>query len=209
MARTKRETRKSNRRGGRRRSTNAKRGRPRKTGRRSTNKKRRGSKKCGSGEIKIKRKGYTTRRGTRVAPSEFCIEDRGRPGRTSRGAEKGPYSKGKGYAPWIKEEETLGKGFLTKMSFEKQKAAVKRAFGREKKEHRGNYEAAYRSTLGKIMVLNRSTELRRKYGKKIDKIRDWFVDEYGAESKRWPKEARAANLIRLKNSLTAIPRGLR
>jgi hypothetical protein len=111
--------------------------------------------------------------------------------------------------PWIEEKGSLGKGFLTTMSFEKQKAAVKRAFGREKKEHRGDYEDAYRSTLGKIMVLNRSTELRRRYGKKIDKIRDWFVDEYGAESKRWPKKARAANLASLKNSLTEIPRFLR
>lgn len=166
-------------------------------------------KRCGPGEIKIDRKGYTTRGGTRVSPTKFCIEDRGRPGRTSRGAEKGPYSEGKGYEPWIEEEGSLGKGFLTKMSFEKRKAAVKRAFGHEKKEHRGDYEAAYRSTLGKIMVLNRSTELRRKYGKKLNKIQDWFVDEYGAESKRWPKESRAANLIRLKNSLTAIPPYLR
>jgi hypothetical protein len=204
----KRGTRKSNRRGGRGRSSNAKKGTRRKGARRSTTKGRR-SKGCASGEIKIERKGYTTRRGTRVPPTEFCIKDRGRPGRTSRGAEKGPYSEAKGFEPWIQEEGSLGKGFLTKMSFEKQKAAVNRAFGREKKEHRDNYEAAYRSTLGKIMVFNRSTELRRKYGKKIDKIRDWFVDEYGAESKRWPQEARAANLVRLKNSLMALPRSLR
>lgn len=128
----------------------------------------------------------------------------------SYGAKGGPHSRAKGYEPWIQEEGSLGKGFLTKMSFADQKKAVKRAFASEKKQHRDDYVAAYRSTLGKIMVLNRSTELRRKYGSKITKIRDWFVAEYGEGSKRWPEESRrAANVGRLKNRLTALPSHLR
>ena len=86
---------------------------------------------------------------------------------------------------WIQEEGSLGEGFLTEMSFAEQKQALRRALDREKKE-RGGYKAAYRSTLGKVMVLNRSGALREKYGPKIDRIRDWFVAEYGADSRHWP-----------------------
>lgn len=196
----------------RRSSRKSHRGRPK---RRSTRgrRRRRNAEGCPPGQIRIHRKGYTTKRGTRVRPSTYCIDDPGKPGRSARGAKAGPYSRKKGYTPWIEEEGSLGKGFLTSMSFEKQKKALQRAMRREKKQHGGDYEAAYRSTLGKIMVLNRSTELRRKYGKKIDRIRDWFVKEYGAESKRWPKD-RAGNpahgdIRRLKNRLTALPRHLR
>lgn len=165
---------------------------------------------CGPDELKVHRRGHTRKDGTRVAATTYCAEDQGEPGRTAHGAKGGTHSRAKGYKPWIKEEGSLGKGFLTKMSFADQKKAVKRAFTSEKKQHRGDYEAAYRSTLGKIMVLNRSTELRRKYGDKITRIRDWFVKEYGAESKRWPEEARrAANIRRLKNACTALPSHMR
>lgn len=165
--------------------------------------KKRSSSRCKKGQIKIRRRGYTTKRGTRVRPSEFCIDDQGRPGRTTRGAESGPYS---GDQPWIQEEGSLGEGFLTDMSFAEQKRHLESALASEKKQHRGDYVAAYRATLGKVMALNRSTRLRRKYGREIDRVRDWFVKEYGADSHRWPKD-RAANegLGRLKNSLTAIP----
>lgn len=163
----------------------------------------RSSSRCKKGQIKIRRRGYTTRRGTRVKPTDFCIDDPGRPGRTTRGAEAGPYADEE---PWIQEEGSLGEDFLTGMSFADQKKHMKRAFASEKKQHGGDYVSAYRSTLGKVMALNRSTRIRRKYGREIDRIRDWFVKEYGADSRRWPRD-RAANegLGRIKNSLTAIP----
>lgn len=106
--------------------------------------------------------------------------------------------------PWIREEGSLGEGFLTSMSFAEQKKALARAMTQEKKEHGGDYEGAYRSTLGKVMVLNRSRALRRKYGDEIDRIRDWFVKEYGRDSKRWPRAANT-KVGRLKNGLMAIP----
>jgi hypothetical protein len=166
---------------------------------------------CGPDEIKVHRRGYTRGDGTRVKPTTYCATDQGRPGKTAYGAEGGSHSRGRGYKPWIEEEGSLGKGFLTSMSFEKQKKAVKRALSREKKQHDGDYVAAYRSTLGKIMVLSRSTELRHKYGKKITRIREWFVKEYGEGSKHWPKDRRGnpSEIGRLKTSLTALPPHLR
>jgi len=97
--------------------------------------------------------------------------------------------------PWIQEKGSLGTGFLTTMSFAEQKSALERAMARELVEQDRDYKAAYRSTLGKVMVLNRSGALRREYGTEIDRIRDWFVAQYGAGSKRWP-DGRAANAIR-------------
>lgn len=170
----------------------------------------RASNDCGPGELEIHRRGYKREDGTRVAPTTYCAADEGKPGRTAHGAEGGTHSRAKGYKPWITEEGSLGKGFLKKMSFSDQKKAVKKAFSSEKKQHGGDYVEGYRSTLGKIMVLNRSTELRREYGDKITKIREWFVKEYGAESKRWPEEERrSSNISRLKNGLTALPSHLR
>jgi hypothetical protein len=165
---------------------------------------------CKPGQIKVKRSGYTTRRGTRVPSTEFCIEDQGRPGRTSRGAKSGPYSKKKGYKQWIHEDGSLGDGFLTHASFEDQKKAMRHALAEEKKQHPGDYEGAYRAALGKVMVLNRSGKLRRKYGAEIDRVRDWFVKEYGAKSKHWPKRARngGSSVARLKNGLLEIPEHL-
>lgn len=166
---------------------------------------------CGPNEIEVRRSGYERSDGTRVKPTTYCATDQGRPGKTAYGAEGGPHSRGRGYQEWIQEEGSLGKGFLTTMSFEKQKKAMRKALREEKKQHQGDYVAAYRSALGKIMALNRSTELRREYRSKIDRIRDWFVKEYGADSKHWPKDRRSnpGDIGRLKNSLTALPPHLR
>lgn len=166
---------------------------------------------CGPGEIEVHRRGYERGDGTRVSPTTYCATDQGRPGETAYGAERGPHSRGKGYEPWIQEEGSLGKGFLTSMSFEKQKKALRKTLTAEKKQHHGDYVAAYRSTLGKVMALNRSTELRRRYGDKITRAREWFVKEYGEGSKRWPKDRRSnpSEISRLKNNLTALPPHLR
>jgi len=118
----------------------------------------------------------------------------------SYGAEFGPHSEAKGYEPWIQEEGSLGEGFLTDMTFAQRKKAVERALKNEISQHGGDYQAAYRSTLGKIMVLNRSRDLRKKYGSELDQIRNWFVETHGASTPRYERAANPA-VKRLANSL--------
>ena len=64
-------------------------------------------------EGKILRKGYTTKKGTKVAPK--CIKDQGKPG-------KGPKT-----LPKIKELNLGEFGYELKYSFEKRKIAIKKA----------------------------------------------------------------------------------
>lgn len=154
--------------------------------------------RCGAGEIKIdrkgytrkgyKRKGYTRKDGTRVKASKvgksrvprskFCVKDQGKPGRTSRGAEKGPHAKEK---PWIEEEGSLGGPGYTKKSTKARHAILDRCVGRE----------SYRQCLGKIMVLLRSSELHASTRKKLQADKSYLVKKYGGPGSFGPRKRNA------------------
>ena len=143
---------------------------------------REGNRRCPKGQIW--RTGYTRKDGTRVKGG--CIKDRGRRGKTARGARGAgaEYPRSEGYEPWIQEEGVLGEGFLTEFTDEERERALRRRFDEllkrfGGKEKRGAWGKAYKKTLGEIMVLNRSTELKRKYGAKITRARKWFVENFG------------------------------
>ena len=72
---------------------------------------------------------------------------------------------------WIDpaREGKLGEGFLTDMTFAEQKTALRRCVKKW----------GYRSCLGSVMVLNRNKDMRKKYGKKINRAKDWLMKEYG------------------------------
>ncbi|MDP3910178.1 MAG: hypothetical protein Q8Q14_07280 [Gemmatimonadales bacterium] len=129
-------------------------------------------------------------------------------------ANEGKTSMARKKKEWIQEEGSLGQGFLVTMSFADRKKAMARAMMREKKEHDGDYKAAYRSALGKVQALERNRTLRKRYGQELVQIREWFVDQYGEGSKRWPADraanrgtrtANAGEIRRLKNACMAIP----
>lgn len=72
---------------------------------------------------------------------------------------------------WIKRKGKLGgKGFLTKPRVEQEELLS---------ESVDKY--GYRSTLGSIMVLERSTVLEEKYGRKLERLRNWLRETYGGE----------------------------
>ena len=126
----------------------------------------RATSRCKKGELLIKRKGYYRKDGTYVKPTTYCIKDQGTPGRRARGAKGGPYAKEK---PWITREGKLGgEGYLKKSAAERRKLLDKcvRNYG-------------YRSCLGSVMVLNRNTAIRAKYGNKITVDREYLKKKYG------------------------------
>lgn len=121
---------------------------------------------CSKGQIKIQREGYTRKDGTKVVATEYCIDDPGKPGRTSRGAKSGPYSD---ESPWIQREGKLGgPGYTDKTQKERRKIL-----------DRCVKEYGYRSCLGSIMVLLRSTELHKDTRKKLEKDKKYLMDKYG------------------------------
>ena len=109
------------------------------------------------------RKPYTRADGTRVKgawvpATTFKRTDVGSKGVRSRGAKQGLFSKKKGYKPWITREGKLGgPGYFSKPAATRHRILNEcvRGYG-------------YRSCLGSLMVLNRSRELKKKYGAKID-----------------------------------------
>lgn len=129
--------------------------------------------------ITIHRKGYTrsaytTKNGKTVpkkyiSPVTYQIENKGNPGVTSRGAEQGPYKNNK---PWITHEGKLGgKGYLSKTAEERHKILDKCVKG-----------WGYKSCLGSIMVLNRSSEIKEKYGNKLNSDKKYLENKYGKNS---------------------------
>lgn len=140
---------------------------------------------CGRGEIKVQRKGYkkhayTTKKGThvsatRVPPTTFCAEDRGKPGRTSRGAKAGPHS---GEAKWIQRKGKLGgAGYTEKSAASRHKildACVKK-YG-------------YRSCLGSIMVLERDSEISSKAKAALKADRAYLERKYGGPGSFGPRK---------------------
>jgi len=117
------------------------------------------------------RKAYTRADGTRVKrtwvpATTFKRSDVGSKGVRSRGAKQGPYSKQK---PWITREGKLGgAGYFSKPA-----ATRHRLLNKCVKEY------GYRSCLGSLMVLNRSSVMKQKYGAKIDADKNYLKNKYG------------------------------
>jgi len=139
-------------------------------------------------QIKIERrkfwvKPYTRKDGTKVrghwvSATTFKRKDVGSPGVRSRGAKSGKYSKKKGYKPWITREGKLGgKGYLSKSTVSRRRIL-----------NRCVKNWGYRSCLGSIMVLNRSSTLRRKYGRKLDEDKEYLKRKYGGKGSFGPRK---------------------
>lgn len=139
---------------------------------------------CGPGQVLIRREGYqrkpykrkdgTLVEGTYVPPTEFCIEDPGKPGIRSRGAKSGPYAEEK---PWIQREGKLGgPGYTSKSAKERHKILDKcvKQYG-------------YRSCLGSIMVLLRDSEISSKVRKKLDSDKKYLEKNYGGPGSFGPR----------------------
>jgi len=126
----------------------------------------------------IDRKGYC------VPATSYTIDDPGKPGRRSRGAKKGPFSRnkidpktGKPYKPWIQREGKLGgPGYTEKTQKERRKIlkACEKEYG-------------YRSCLGSIMVLLRSSELDAKTRKTLTSDKKWLEKTYGGPGSFGPR----------------------
>ncbi len=69
---------------------------------------------------------------------------------------------------WIKHEGTLGEGFLTSMSQRDRHAALNQAVTRY----------GYKSAMGKVQALQRSTKLRRLYGSKLKDSIEYLQRKY-------------------------------
>ncbi len=139
------------------------------------------AKKCPPGEIEragYNREGYTRKDGTRVKKTRVppaCIEDRGRPGETSRGAKGGKYEDEE---PWITREGKLGgPGYAKKPAKERRKylARCVKKFG-------------YRSCLGSLMVVLRDTEISKSVRKVFEADKKWLMDKYGGPGSFGPQK---------------------
>ncbi len=135
-------------------------------------------------KILIKRKGYwrkdpKTGRRKWVKPRSFYQKDPGKPGRRARGAKAGPY---KDDPKWIKRKGKLGGPGYTKRS----RDTRRRLLGRSVKKW------GYRSTLGSIMVLLRSTEISGRDRNTLDADKDWLKERYGGPGSFGKPKKRAA-----------------
>jgi hypothetical protein len=148
--------------------------------------------KCGPGEVLIQRDAYTRSDGTHVAATEYCAEDQGAPGITSRGAKSGPYADEE---PWITHEGKLGGPGYTK----------KPARTRHKILNKCVDEYGYRSCLGSLMVLTRSSEISAKVRKVINDDIAWLEKKYGGEGSFGPEE----NPARTRNRAKCAPGEIR
>ena len=156
-----------------------------------------------SKRIRVDRKGYCVeptsyyrdgklveRSGYCVEPTSFTIEDPGRPGRRTRGAKAGPYSRnkidpetGKPYQPWIKREGKLGGPGYTKKSQKDRRAILEACVG----------EYGYRSCLGSLQVVLRSSELEAKTRKRLTADKDWLVKKFGGPGSFGPRSGNPMN----------------
>lgn len=115
--------------------------------------------KCSKGQIL--KKGYTTKKGSKVAPT--CIKDRGKPG---KGPELFKISK--------KDEGLLGDyGYELKISHEKRVKAIKKSIKK-------NGALKILRYLNAIRTLNKSND---KYYKKLDRDVKWIQKNYFDKSK--------------------------
>ncbi len=128
------------------------------------------------GQIRIDRDGYcvdpyTKEDGTEVegycvAPTSYLMDDPGRPGRRSRGAEKGPY---KDDEPWIEREGKLGgPGYITRPKSQRHKILDQCVD-----------EYGYRSCLGSILVLMKNSGIKSHTRQVLTDDKDWLVKKYG------------------------------
>lgn len=130
--------------------------------------------KCAPGEVLINRDAYTRSDGVRVGATEYCTEDQGKPGITSRGAKGGPYA---GEKPWITREGKLGGSGYTKKPAKTRHAILNRCVE----------EYGYRSCLGSLEVLLRSEEIKGKTRKVINDDVKWLKGQYGGEGSFGPE----------------------
>lgn len=129
---------------------------------------------CGPGEVLINRDAYTRSDGTRVAATEYCAEDQGKPGITSRGAKEGPYKDEK---PWITREGKLGGPGYTKKPAKTRHGILNNCVE----------EYGYRSCLGSLEVLLRNSEISNKVRKVINDDVKWLEEKYGGEGSFGPE----------------------
>jgi hypothetical protein len=116
------------------------------------------------------RKAYTTKNGTRVKrkyikPTSYYIKNQGNPGRTSRGAEAGPYKNKK---PWIRREGKLGGPGYTKKS-----AATRHAILRKSIKKYG-----YASTMGSVSVLTENATIKPSTRRTLEADERWLRKTY-------------------------------
>ena len=129
------------------------------------------------------RKAYTRADGTRVKgawvpATTFKIKNVGSKGVRSRGAKQGSFSKKKGYKPWITREGKLGgPGYFSKSAAQRHKILNQCVKG-----------YGYRSCLGSLMVLNRSSTLKSKYGRTINADKNYLKGKYGGPGSFGPRK---------------------
>jgi hypothetical protein len=117
------------------------------------------------------RKAYTRSDGVRVKrarvpKTSFLIDDPGKVGRRARGAKAGPY---KGQKAWIRREGKIGgPGYTTRSATDRHRD-LNRAVGKY----------GYRSTLGSLQVLLRSTTISREKKNRIARDKEWLKSKYG------------------------------
>jgi hypothetical protein len=100
------------------------------------------------------RKGYTRKDGTKVKGTWVTMKK----------------SKKKS-SPWITRKGKLGgKGFLTEKTELSQKRLLTKCVN----------EYGYRSCLGSIMALERSSKIEKKYGKRLKELREWLKKRHGS-----------------------------
>lgn len=110
--------------------------------------------------------------------------DRGRPGITSFGAKSGTRSRAKGYEPLIQREGKLGGPGYTDRADRTRHAILNRCVE----------QYGYRSCLGSLQVLLRSTELKGAKRRVIEADKKWLMSSYG--STKNPAKAKADQFTR-------------
>ena len=111
---------------------------------------------------------------TLVKPTAPKVQNRAQPKTVNR----------RGVRPWITVEGSLGQGFLTTMSSADRKRALDVAVR----------EYGYRTVLGKISVLQRSTVLQQKYGDALDEAHEYLVKKHGGPGSFGPQSNFGATL---------------
>lgn len=153
---------------------------------------------CPPGEILIRREAYTRSDGTRVGKTQYCADDRGRPGVRSFGAKsaKGKYAGRADMAPLISRKGKLGGAGYTKRPIAERHEILRGCVE----------EYGYRSCLGSLQVMLLGKTQRGKARKVFQEDKDWLVRTFGGPGSFGPRQVRtravAANpgdIKRLKN----------
>ena len=95
-----------------------------------------------------------------------------KPGRSRGRKTGGPFSRKKGYKPWITKSGKLGgPGFLERPRHE-QLAILDACVPKY----------GYKSCLGSILVLNRSKKIKKSHGRELDLIKQKFMHKYRSKN---------------------------